>query len=524
MVCRYGLQRKFCQTFLSDGTLSNRKHIVNFYRKQYFYSITYKPIPFFDRDGSSAGTLTSRLTTDPTQLQQLIGAEMALCMSGIFNLIGSVAISFAFGWKLSLVGVFAILPVILIAGFLRVRLEIQFDKMNSEVFAESSQFATEAVGAFRTVISLNMEQPIINRYSNLLKGHAKEALKKAVPYTLVFAGSDSVDLACTALIFWYGGGLMASREYDQVQFFVIYMSIVQAGQAAGMFFSYAPNAAQAAGAANRILSYRDSSTRNPAEQKHVEDDSSKGVSLEFNDAKFTYESRKIPVISDLNLRIEPGQFSALVGPSGCGKSTIISLLERFYEVDSGSINCDSENIATLDISEYRAKLSLVAQEPTLYEGTIRENVALSVDPEAATDERIHEACSDAQMHDFITSLPEGYATQLGPKGLSLSGGQKQRISLARALLRRPRVLLLDEATSSLDSEAEKLVQQAIERAAGTGERTILAVAHRLATIQNADVIFVLGPQGKLIEKGSHAELLKKRGVYYQMCQAQALDR
>jgi ATP-binding cassette subfamily B (MDR/TAP) protein 1 len=154
----------------------------------------------------------------------------------------------------------------------------------------------------------------------------------------------------------------------------------------------------------------------------------------------------------------------------------------------------------------------VTQEPTLYEGTIRDNIALSVS--SASDAQIHDACRAAQIHDFVTSLPDGYATRLGPKGMSLSGGQKQRISLARALLRQPKLLLLDEATSSLDSTSEKLVQAAIEQAAGSG-CTVLAVAHRLATIQNAHVIFVVGG-GKVLEKGDHQALLRKRGVYWQM--------
>lgn len=192
---------------------------------------------------------------------------------------------------------------------------------------------------------------------------------------------------------------------------------------------------------------------------------------------------------------------------------VISLLERFYDASSGHVLFNDQDITTLEPSEYRKQLSLVSQEPTLYEGTIRDNVALSV--ESATDEEVYQACQDAQIHEFITSLPDGYNTRLGPKGMSLSGGQKQRLSLARALLRKPKLLLLDEATSSLDSESEKLVQAAIERAAGDGERTVIAVAHRLATIQNADVIFVLG-SGKVLEKGDHQSLLKKKGLYFQM--------
>lgn len=270
--------------------------------------------------------------------------------------------------------------------------------------------------------------------------------------------------------------------------------------------------AQATGAANRILSMR--SPKNTVVPNHAAlHNPSDGVSVEFKNVCFAYKSRDTQVLSNLNLHVAPGQFAALVGASGCGKSTTISLLERFYDATSGTVMYNGQDIKSLDPALYRQQLSLVAQEPTLYEGTIRDNIALSVD--SATDKDIEAACTDAQIHEFIVSLPDGYNTRLGPKGMSLSGGQKQRLSLARALLRKPRLLLLDEATSSLDSESEKLVQAAIERAAGDGKRTMIAVAHRLATIQKADVIFVMG-SGKVLEQGSHQELLKKRGVYWQM--------
>ena len=238
-----------------------------------------------------------------------------------------------------------------------------------------------------------------------------------------------------------------------------------------------------------------------------------GVAIDFRSVNFTYRSRPTPVLNNLNISVKPGQFAALVGASGCGKSTVISLLERFYDATSGRVEYNGHDITTLNPDEYRKNISLVSQEPTLYEGTIRDNVALSVDE--TTQEKIEVACKDAQIHDFITSLPNGYATMLGTKGMSLSGGQKQRLSLARALLRQPNLLLLDEATSSLDSESERSVQEAIERAAGRSGRTVIAVAHRLATIQKADVIFVLG-SGKVLEEGDHQSLLRQRGVYYQM--------
>jgi ATP-binding cassette, subfamily B (MDR/TAP), member 1 len=338
---------------------------------------------------------------------------------------------------------------------------------------------------------------------------------------------------------------VASREYDIIQFFTIYMAVINSSQNAGWFFSYSPNVANAAASSARIFNIRPKVCKTFPDSPYPPKDTS-GLSLEFKDVHFTYPTRDEPVLSGLNLRIEAGQYAALVGASGCGKSTIINLIERFYESknkdnnkknrsNSGTILYDDTDITSTDIHTYRSVISLVAQEANLYEGTIRDNIALSVHESAATDEAIQAACVDAHIHDFITSLPEGYNTALGPKGVSLSGGQRQRIALARAMLRRPRLLLLDEATSSLDSESEREVQAAIERAAGAGKQsegatekmrvtTILAVAHRLSTIVNADVIFVLGKGGRVVERGSHVELVRRRGVYYQMCQAQALDR
>ncbi|KAJ4364631.1 ABC-type transporter tr06 [Neocucurbitaria cava] len=505
--------------------LGSASHLISIqvtrdYRHEYLGNMIRKRIAFFDDQGHSPGSLTARLSSDCEQLQQLMSTEMSLALIAAVNLVGCIIISFIYGWKFSLVGLFAALPLILSAGYMRIRLEMQFEADTAKVFENSSQFATEAVGAFRTVLSLIMEDMIGDRYETLLKGHVDKAFAGAKYGTLIFAASDSIELACMALAFWYGGTLLASYEYGIVEFFVVYMAIVQGSIAAGMWFSFAPNIAQATGASNRILSMRPPQNAPPPNYTVLRN-SSAGVGITFQNVYFTYKSREVPVLSNLNIQVQPGQFAALVGASGCGKSTTISLLERFYDADGGQILYDGQDITSLDPSEYRKQLALVSQEPTLYEGTISENVGLSV--ENANDDDVEQACRDAQIHEFIASLPEGYATRLGPKGMSLSGGQKQRLSLARALLRKPKVLLLDEATSSLDSESEKLVQEAIERAAGEGARTVIAVAHRLATIQKADVIFVLG-SGKVLERGDHQTLLRKRGVYWQMCQAQALDR
>ncbi|KAH7417080.1 P-loop containing nucleoside triphosphate hydrolase protein [Cadophora sp. MPI-SDFR-AT-0126] len=481
-------------------------YIACTYRQEYFQSILYKPIDFYDNEDNSSGTLSARVANDPTQLQQMLGINMAMVFTAALSLVGCIIIGFIYGWKLTLVTVFVAMPVI-------------FEALNQAVFAESSKFAAEAIGAFRTVTGLTMEEMIARRYEFLLQDHVKKAFLKARWSTFVFAASDSVQLLCMALAFWYGGRLLASREYDAESFFVVYIAVINGAEGAGTLLSFGPNMAQASAAANRILSFR---IRPKADAKPALElqDMSGGARIELRDLWFKYPTRDVPIFTGLNITIEKGQFAALVGPSGCGKTSIVSLLERFYDVQKGKILCNGTNIHDLDVRDYRKAISLVAQEPTLFQGTIKENILLGVD-ESTSLEKLHAACRDAEIHDFIISLPEGYNTDVGNRGIALSGGQKQRISIARALIRDPQILLLDEATSSLDSESEKLVQAAFERAA-TG-RTMVVVAHRLATVQNADVIFVLG-EGKVLETGDHNALLRKRGVYYQMCQSQALDR
>ncbi|KAI1474051.1 P-loop containing nucleoside triphosphate hydrolase protein [Daldinia eschscholtzii] len=496
-------------------------YISSTYRQQYFESILYQKTSFFDEEQNSIGSLTARVGSDPKQLEELLGLNMAMVYNSFFTVIGCLAIAFAFGWKLAIVATCVTMPIGLAAGYLRLKYEIDFERMYAEVFAESSTFAAEAISAFRTVSSLTLEDTIGNRYEGLLSHHVVEAFKKARLTTLVFAFSESIGLGCQALIFWYGGTLLASREYDTLSFLVCYMAVIQGAESAGQGFGFGPNAAQASAAANRILSLRETRNKDLGGKGTGIPNTEGGIKIELKDAYFKYPTRNVSVFKGLNITIEKGQFAALVGASGCGKTSIISLLERFYDLQRGQILANGVDITQINVYDYRRHLSLVAQEPTLFQGTLRDNILLGADVADVSDEELHAACRDASIHEFIMSLPEGYNTEVGSRGVSLSGGQKQRVAIARALVRKPDVLLLDEATSSLDSESEKLVQGAFERAAAG--RTMVVVAHRLATVQNADVIFVLG-EGKVLEKGSHNELLKKKGVYWNMCQSQALDR
>jgi ATP-binding cassette subfamily B (MDR/TAP) protein 1 len=246
--------------------------------------------------------------------------------------------------------------------------------------------------------------------------------------------------------------------------------------------------------------------------------------VRFEDIHFRYPTRPgVRVLRGLNLTIEPGTYVALVGASGCGKSTAIQLIERFYDPLAGHVFLDGQDVAKMNIQEYRKHIALVSQEPTLYAGTVKFNILLgATKPEAeVTQEEIEEACRKANILEFVQSLPDGFETQVGGKGGQLSGGQKQRIAIARALLRNPKVLLLDEATSALDSTSEKVVQAALDQAAKG--RTTIAIAHRLSTIQNADCIYFI-QDGAVLESGTHDQLIAHRGAYYEYVQLQTLSK
>jgi ABC-type multidrug transport system fused ATPase/permease subunit len=438
--------------FLTSFVATNLEaHIAAAYRQEYFESILFQPTSYFDKDDNATGQVAARLSGDPQALKELLGINLMMLLVGVFSLAGALAISFAYGWKLALVALCVTVPLGILTGFFRVRYELQFNAMNEAVFQESSKFGAEAIGAFRTVSALVMEDTISDRYQRLLNTHVTTAFMKARFTTLIFALADSASLGCQALIFWYGGQLLITREYDVVAFLVTYMAVIQGAESAGQWLSFGPNAAQAAAAANRILQARETRIKETVSGTEQVPDTDGGVKIELQDIHFKYPTRDVSIFKGLNITIEKGQFAALVGASGSGKTSIISLLERFYDLPKGRILFNDTDISKMNVYEYRKLLSLVSQEPSLFHGTIRENILLGVDPATVTEEQLHQCCRDASIHDFIVSLPDGYNTNIGSRGVSLSGGQKQRVSIARALIRNPRVLLLDEATSSFDS-------------------------------------------------------------------------
>lgn len=502
------------------------------YRKELFDTVLKQDMQFFDRSENTAGALTSRLSSNPQSITELMGFNIALIFISLVNLIASCTLALAYSWRLGVVVVFAGLPPLVVSGIIRMRLDLKMQNDNSKRYANSASLAGEAVTAIRTVTSLALEETVLSRFEQRLADVVRKTIFQVLHIMVWFALTQTVEFLFMALGFYYGCTLLLKGQITQKAFYIAFVGTYFSGQAASNFFSWSTSMTKAKGGANYIFWLRKLKPQmgETAVNEHNGPSDSDQQAPALHDIRFSYPLRPAAqVLRGVSLKVEPGQFVALVGASGCGKSTLVAMLERFYDPVTGVITIDdvktSESIATLSPRLYRSVIGLVQQEPTLYQDTIRENIGLG-DPRddvKPSEEHIIDACKQANAWEFVSSLPEGLSTMCGSRGLSLSGGQRQRIAIARALIRNPKILLLDEATSALDTESEKIVQGALNEAASQGGRVTIAVAHRLSTIRDASVICVFY-QGKIVEMGTHTELLDRNGLYTKMCAAQSLDK
>ncbi|KAG2107280.1 multidrug resistance protein 1 [Suillus discolor] len=512
----------FCAGFQNYLFASSAAVLTAKLRSISFKAILRQDIEYFDNDKNSTGALTSSLSENPQKINGFAGVTLGTIVQSITTIFAGLAIGLAYAWKPALVGM-ACIPVLMSAGFIRLRVVVLKDQNNKSAHENSAQIACEAAAAISTVASLTREEYCLNLYRQSLEGPLRQSIRTALWSNMLFALSQAMAFWVMALVFWYGTTLVSQLEISTQSFFITLMSTVFGAMQIANVFAFVPDVSSAKVAANAIIRLLDSTPTIDAEStegKSVPSENIKGH-IQLDNVHFSYPTRPgFRVLRGFSLIVEPGTYVALVGSSGCGKST---LLERFYDPLSGQILLDGEIIDEFNVQAYRQQFSLVSQEPTLYSGTIHFNILLGAfkSESEVTQREIEAACRDANILEFVQSLPDGFNTQVGGKGFQLSGGQKQRIAIARALLRNPKVLLLDEATSALDSNSEKVVQDALDKAAKG--RTTIAIAHRLSTIQNADCIHFI-KEGRISESGTHDELLARRGDYYEFVQLQALSK
>ncbi|KZV69067.1 P-loop containing nucleoside triphosphate hydrolase protein [Peniophora sp. CONT] len=488
-----------------------------------FKSVLRQDIEYFDRDENSTGALVSKMSDGPQKVNGLMGITLGTIVQSVTTLVLGIILGIVYVWQLGLVAM-ACVPLLVSTGYIRLRVVVLKDQRNKKVHEESAQLACEAAGAIRTVASLTREDDCIRQYSESLDEPLRYSNRTSIWSCFLYAFSQASSFFVIALVFWYGSRLVSFGEANTSDFFVALMSTVFGTIQAGSVFSFVPDISSAHSAATDLIHLVDNVPVIDAESDEGKTPKDVQGHIRLENVHFRYPTRPgVRVLRGLDLDIRPGTYVALVGASGCGKSTVIQLLERFYDPLSGRVLLDGQPIDELNVQKYRQNIALVSQEPTLYSGTIRFNILLGASKphDEVTQEDIEAACRDANILEFIQGLPKGFDTEVGGKGSQLSGGQKQRIAIARALLRNPKVLLLDEATSALDSNSEKVVQAALDHAAKG--RTTIAIAHRLSTIQNADCIYFV-KEGRVAEKGTHDELINRRGDYYEYVQLQALSK
>jgi ABC transporter fused permease/ATP-binding protein len=499
--------QSFCSFFRLSLFVNFTENTLANLRLSLYTNLVKLPMTFFSQ--KRVGELNSRISADITQIQDTLTSTIAEFLRQFILIIGGVILLATESFKLTLL-MLAVVPLVAVAAVIFGRFIRKYSKQVQDQVAESQVIVEETMQGISIVKAFANEWYEVARY----KGKISEVVKLAIKggkYRGYFASFIIFCLfGAIVAVVWYGVQLSIAGEMSvgQLISFVLYSTFV--GASFGGIAELYAQIQKAIGATERVFELLEESPEKINAEKSTSVLEKIQGNVSFKNVAFSYPSRKeIQVLKDVNFTAEFGQKIAIVGPSGAGKSTISSLLLRFYDITSGEITVDGKNIYDYDLENLRGNMSIVPQDVILFGGTIRENIAYGK-PDA-TNEEIMLAAKQANALNFVEGFPEKFETLVGERGVKLSGGQRQRIAIARALLKNPSILILDEATSSLDSESEKLVQEALEVL--MEGRTSIIIAHRLSTIRNADKILVLD-NGKITEEGTHQELINlENGIY-----------
>ncbi|KAK3245288.1 hypothetical protein CYMTET_45132, partial [Cymbomonas tetramitiformis] len=484
-------------------------------RYEMYEALLKQEIGWFDLPENGAGLLASHLAEDVSCVQALSGEQLGrnvLCMGTV---VVGFTLAFSFGSP-ELSGVALACVPLMTTG-----MALEMAVMSGEgvgakdegVGVRASQLIGEIVTSPRTVASFVLESHFTELFSKTLDEHLAVAVSRGVLKGF-FTGFSQVCMFVTlAFLYWWGGSMVADGEINFEEMTIPIFCIFMMAAGFGMAAQGATDMGKAAAAADRVFAILDrKSTVDPTASEGAIIQSLKGK-INFQSVVFTYPTRTLPICRGFTLEVPAGKTVALVGQSGCGKSTSIQLIQRFYDPQSGSVTLDDVDLLSINVKWLRSQIGLVGQEPVLFAGSVTENVTYG--KMDATQEDVVNACKQANAHAFVEAFPQGYNTHVGTGGNQLSGGQKQRVAIARTLVKNPSIMLLDEATSALDNESERVVQAALDDLLTSHQRTTLVIAHRLTTIENADIIVVVH-EGRVKEQGTHNELMQRNGRYAQL--------
>jgi ATP-binding cassette subfamily B (MDR/TAP) protein 1 len=497
---------------------------TNALRKAFLESLLRKEISHFDLQGN--GSAATQVTTNGHRINQGIAEKLFSLVMGISLFFSSYIVALAVQWKLALITMSIVPAIVLITGGC-IGLDAPIEARITRIYSRAATLAQDAIGSVKTIHAFGAQEKLVRWYDEYLQKAHDEGKKKSLIYGVLFSGQTFLVMSGTSLAFWQGFRMFRSGEIKNVgTVLTVILSVTLGATSVLLIMPQIQAITNALSAASELFAIIDKPSQlDPLSPEGLKPDTCVG-DIEIRNLTFSYPSRPTAsVLQDLSLRIPAGKTTALVGPSGCGKSTLVGLLERWYQPTSGQILLDGHELSTFNTNWLRNHIRLVQQEPTLFQGTVKSNVAKGLVGEQLnlSEEQqmqlIKQACIAADAHSFIEKFPEGYNTQLGERASMLSGGQRQRISIARSIVADPKILLFDEATSALDPRAERVVQTALNRV--SVNKTTLIIAHKLATVMAADNIAVM-TSGRVVEQGTHSELLERDGLYAAMVRAQDL--
>ncbi|KAH6808533.1 P-glycoprotein 11 [Perilla frutescens var. frutescens] len=491
------------------GVAGNR--LIRRIRLMCFEKVVNMEVGWFDEHKHSSGIIGAKLSADAATVRALVGDALAQMVQDLSSAVAGLAIAFQASWQLALI-ILVMLPLIGLNGYVQIKFMTGFSSDAKAMYEEASQVANDAVGSIRTVASFCAEEKVMELYKNKCEGPLRNGIKQGLVSGIGFGLSFSLLFLVYATSFYAGARLVEDGKITFSDVFRVFFALTMAAVAISQSSSFAPDSSKAKAAAASIFTILDRKSKiDPSDESGMKLESLTGE-IELKHVSFKYPTRPdVQIFKDLSLTIRAGQTVALVGESGSGKSTVISLLQRFYDPDSGQITVDGVDIKNFQLKWLRQQMGLVSQEPVLFNDTIRANIAYGKQEGNATEAEIKAAAEQANADKFISGLQQGYDTVVGERGVQLSGGQKQRVAIARAIIKSPKILLLDEATSALDAESERVVQDALDQA--MVNRTTVVVAHRLSTIKTADVIAVVR-NGVIVERGNHQTLVNVKHGFY----------